>query len=464
MREESTFEGQPEQPGFRRRCIWVGMLAGILALGLLLFGLLNREPRYQGKTSTQWFPYSWDLSKGPIPGASLTNGAPETFPVLWAALHAKEPAWSSLYFGILSPLHTVLKLPPPLSVAFLHAEAARAILKSSVSPPFAELVGEHWRELSWNLRVELISDLGNERRMQAFVPQVGENLKPILLRLLEDKDPHLQTLAAYVLLRVRGLPEPALQRLGRIGRGLPSGMVQTSDYRIRLGLYRGSGMEGRRILAEALSGGQAVAEDRVQLYLCLLDPVRFPPDQYWESTGSLLRDWTRRRVVVELIEFALGSGGADEIGVWLGKLLVSDLRFTDRPEKEGIWNRTLNSERLRILGSIGAAIGPNPQWMDGLVSGLSATSPRVRTAAAKAIVAGRGATPTVLAAATAGLLRRQDPELMLRILTVAKVVPPEVAPLVQKLAAGETPAGWPPSSDTLIDEARMLLTAASGTR
>lgn len=461
MREESTLEEQPEQRWFRRRCLWVGMLAGILAMGLLLFGFVNREPRYQGKTSVEWFPYLWDLSKGPMPGSALTNGALGSFPVLWSALQSEPPGWTILYFGILSPLQSWITLPAPVSTSFIHAEAARAILQSSVSPAFAELVSSRWRELPRDLRIELISDLSTESRFQALVPKIGENLKPLLTRLLADADPDLQTLAAYVLLRVPGLSVPDLQRLGRLGRGLPSGMIQTSHYRIRLGLYRGTGVEGRRVMAEALSEGQAIAEDRVQLPLCLLDPGRFPIDEYWESTEDLQRDWQRRRAVIELIDFALSTEGLEELAPWFGRLLVSDITSEAHPDQAADRTRSLDGERRRILDKVSGSPASHLWCLDGLAEGLSAPSQSVRRKSAYAIARLNASSPAVTQAAAAALLRHEDTRVMLRILTQARVMPTEVAPLVQSLAAGETTDGWVDVSPAVVEAARALLTAVA---
>ena len=369
-----------------------------------------------------------------------------------------------MYHSIPATLQAILNLPPSGGTNLIRAEAARALLRSSSVPSFAALVVSHWRELPGEKRLELIQSLAMEERLQPLAPRMDENLSPILRGTLIDKNPDLQTLAAYSLLRVPGLSEDDLRRIARLGLRLPSGMVRPSDYRIRLALYRGAGMAGRRVLAEVLSEGQAVAEDRTQLALCLLDPDRFSPAQYWESTGNLQRDAFRRRAVWELMDFVSKTANAeplDELATWLGRYLVSDLESQIQRDQAATRNRFLDDDRMRFLANLSGGSGSNSRWMDGLAGGLSASSSRVRLASAMAIVRIRGTSPEFVAAATSALLRQQDPVVMLRILAGAMVVPQEVASLVRTLAAGETPAGWREIPREGPEEARALLAAAA---
>lgn len=140
--------------------------------------------------------------------------------------------------------------------------------------------------------------------------------------------------------------------------------------------------------------------------------------------------------------------------------LLRDIESRDHPEEALALNRQLDEDRFKFLSNQSVGLNDNARWLDAVAQGLSATSSRVRLAAAMAIVRGRGKSPAVTQAATAALLRLQDPEVMLRILTVARVLPAEVAPLVQSLAAGKTPAGWPEISTGASVEAQALLAAA----
>ncbi len=466
MREEAILERPPARTRIRRRILWVAILTGTIALVVLLWGTLNREPRYRGKTRAQWFPYLWDLSKGPLPGAALTNGALESFPVLWAALRAEAPGWAPQYHTLYGSLQSWvgLSLPPAVGDVYLRTRAANAVLRSAASPPFAKLVVSNWEDLPSSVRFDLVRALATEDRLQPLVARIGENLHPILSGMLTDTNLHLQTLAAYSLLRAPGLSEDDLRRIARLGRQRSSGKVNPNHYLMRLGLYRGAGRAERRVLADVLSEGQMVAEDRFQLPLCLLDPDRYPPAQYWESTGNLQRDWTRRRGVGELIAFVSQPTEEippDELATWLGNYLISDLESATHADRAVVMNQILEAERLGFLSNLSSGLGSRSRWLDGLAEGFSASSPRVRLAAAMAIVRLRGTSLAFVAAATSALLRGQDPEVMLRILTAAKVVPAEVASLVHTLAAGEMPDGWREVPRGLSEAAQALVTAAA---
>ncbi len=88
MRDGAFFQRPLNRSWIRRGFLWSGSLAALVALFFLFWGTRHREPQYLGKTQAQWFPYLWDLSKGPLPGSRLTDGAPESFPLLWSALRA----------------------------------------------------------------------------------------------------------------------------------------------------------------------------------------------------------------------------------------------------------------------------------------------------------------------------------------------------------------------------------------
>lgn len=463
MKEGVFSQGRPAVGRKRRRILWIGLLVVPLALCILVWRIPGREPRYLGKTRSEWFPYLWDISKGSLPGARLTNGVPESFPVLWSALQAEPPAWAGLYHAIPATLQAMLRLPQSAGIPFIRLEASRALLRSSSSPPFAARVVALWRELNEPVRQLLILILATEGRMQPAVEGIATNLRPLLIEALTDKDPELQALAAYTLLRVPGLSEGELRQVARLGLQISSRAVSASDYWNRLTLYRGSGVAGRRCLADVVSDGHAVVEDRFQLVLCLLDPERFPPAQYWESTGDLRRDRIRRQAVGELIDYSLQDEPLDELAAWFGKYLVSDLESPTHPRQAADLNLGLDSDRAMLLVKLSGNSRLDVAWFDALAKALSAPSPRVQWNAGKAILRLRAGSPSIVSAATLALESHQNPLIMLRILALAKVVPPEVASLVRALAGGETPEGWSKIPPEARDAARALLAAtASG--
>ena len=454
---QGEFSSPPSR--FRARHFAAFLLAGTL-LGLMgLVWLQNsREPRYRGKTSTQWFPYLWDFSKGPIPGAVLTNGAPESFPMLWSGLRKETPNWIGRCAALVNAFRANRKTLPGTTFFDVQTELERALLRSAQSRSFADLVASHWMELREVTRRELLQALAGDLRLGSIAPRVAENLEPILYPLLSSQDLESQQLAARLLLQLPNLQIEQLRRIARVGLSFPSGAWPYSQFWPSLYSFGGAGMAGRRAVAEVLAEQPEMHGDRFRLPLCLLDPERYPASGYWEPSGDLQRDLTRRVAVGEGIHL-LAGGRLEEFAPWLEGYLLRDIESRDHPEEASVLNRKLDEDRFRFLSNQSVGLNDNSRWLDAVSKGLAATSARVRLAAAMAIVRGRGKSPAVTQSATAALLRRQDPEVMLRILTLAKVVPPEVAPLIQKLATGETPVGWPSVSSDVTDEARALLGA-----
>ena len=311
MTDESTLGGEPARRWIRRRWIRAGMLAGVLALGGLLFGIPNGEPRYRGKTSSQWFPYFWDFSKGPIPGAALTNGAPESFPGLWSSLREETPKWVELYEALVNELSVKWKTPRGRNFYDVQAEMKLAVLRSAASRPFANLVVSNWMELPDLKRRYLLHGLVNDVRLVPIAPDVVANLESVVSPLLSTEDPECQWLAASLLLHLPKLQTEQLRRIARVALAFPSGSWRENQFWPRLYRYRGAGMPGRRGVAEVLAERPELHGDPFRLRLCLLDPERYPASGYWEPSGDLQRDLTRRLAVGEAIHF-LADGHLDE--------------------------------------------------------------------------------------------------------------------------------------------------------
>lgn len=302
--------------------------------------------------------------------------------------------------------------------------------------------------------------LAYEYQRSPLSPEGVRNLEPVLFPLLEDSDTELQILAAASLLRALDLPLERLRRIAQLGVSIGSGTFPAGFFLPRLILYDGAGPEGRRAVAEVLAGGKEIHGERFTMPVFLLDPERHSMGEFWESTGELQRDLSRRQALGEWID-VLSGGRLESFAPWLEGYLLRDVESREHPEEALILNQRLDDGRFRLVSGLGGGLPENSRWGNALAKGLSASSPRVRLAVAMAMVRSRARSPEVEAAATAALLRRQDPEVMLRILTVAKVVPDEVAPLIHQLADGETPGGWPPVSSDVADDARALLAAVN---
>ena len=458
MEEEPNLKGATARAGVGRWLVWGVVVAGTILLLVLGPSFLDRQPRYLGKTSTQWFPYFWDCAKGPLPGAALTNGVPASFPVLWRAVGLEPPRWVEWVREFSSVLATKAANPPGMAVFDSRTETDMTFLKNCASRPFADLVVLHWGELAGFRRRDLLIRLALDSRLTPQAADVSRNLQPALFPLLTDPDKDLQFFAAASLLHAPNLPDDSLRRIAGIGVSLRSGTYRSSQFLPKLVMYHGAGAAGRRVLADALASETGVQVDRFLMPVFLLDPEQHPIGEYWKSTGDPQRDWTRRKAVGEWID-QLDTGGPEEFAPWLEGYLLRDVESREHPEEAKALNQSFDEERFRFLSGVGRRLSDTPRWESALTQGLLATSPRVRMAAGMALVRGRGKSPTVLGAAAAALLRHQDPEVMLRLFAGAKVLPPELVPLVKSLAAGESPPGWPPISSDVKEDAQALLAA-----
>jgi hypothetical protein len=181
----------------------------VLVLGFLSFFLFhNREPRYQGRTLTEWIAYAEEMN----PGAQITSEwykegkdawlspqwqaashavkqmAPDAIPLLlkWARvkpspIENKLAGWSEKLPG----LHFHFSSLEAQSRAF----QGFCLLRSDAKP-------------AWPKLIALTCDPDPERRYWAFNCLVysrpdKETLEPVLLRLIHDPDTNIQYFAAW---------------------------------------------------------------------------------------------------------------------------------------------------------------------------------------------------------------------------------------------------------------------------
>ena len=428
-------------PGFRARHVLGGVL--LLALvGMLAreWGLRRNEPRYLGRTEREWFPLS---SQGALPAVQLTAAPPEALPMLIAALHRPDSRLVDWWNGIADRAPDIrgveFHVIAPTQVRYF---AIQAMIQSASRPDFARALTERFDGLTEDDQFGILHELGNLPTPRESIHQ----LSPVLVRCLEKRQRFHARLAGLALFK-----EPALARrhvaqlVSIVTEKRMRDSVFVPIFLNRLGDLGSVDAQDVQPLVQAVQALSTNATHDVLarrnrifglIALSRLDPVQFPPAGFLGGAS----DQADRNARVELlgqllVEKVRESLLPTDLAVWIEQFLGFD--GFDRLDASPIERGAHQGQALEILNRLSRMTRVSPELQDTVLGGMKSPSPSVRRATAVALAQIRHPTPKVVDRAAALLLDGWEPDLMVRVLSNARMIPNSARGLVDSLESGD---------------------------
>ena len=431
---------------FHRVALVLLVLALLVVAGGFLIVQRLQPPRYLGKAALEWFP---EIPIGGVgmtdPPEALTRGDPEALPMLVAATW-DEKEWTRTLIRIF-PTRLIAALVrrwigPNLSMRQYHA--TRALCLSASSPLFAEALADRLDELPTAVQLDL--EWIPEPHSRALIES---RLRPLLEETLRTGRFEDRLAVGFRLMRYPSLSDETLRNLFWVAEEMldpeapPTRQLQNfRGFLLRAGALGPVSEDVTSRLRRQLPRLSRKARLELRMALTRLNPTAFPVSGLLADAGNPDEAFAQFEAACTVLKLAADEGLPAEN---LRPILELCLRFYGQAEQSDAIARDKASVLIRYANR--SFLELEAPWLETFALGLDDPRKAVRHASAGTLYQLKVSTPSVLDRVVRLLEQGREPELSLRILTGAGLIPARVEMLVRTMAAGEIPKEWVPEPE-----------------